>query len=155
MSDWGIALIAAGAALAGSIVTGWYARSAGLRQAEAARHAGDRQAEALLESVRLTLEGAEAQRRLTLRRQTYADFLAAADARTLLDRRGRGTGDEESHLQRAHGGIALEGPEEVTTAADALVAALRGHARADELSAARADFVTAARRASANLPDAR
>ncbi|MGW6459925.1 hypothetical protein ACWF94_29025 [Streptomyces sp. NPDC055078] len=56
MSQWGIALIAAGSAVAGGAVTGWFTRSAGHRQAEAARHAGDRQADALLATVQATLD---------------------------------------------------------------------------------------------------
>jgi hypothetical protein len=52
MGELGVALIAAGSAVAGSVVTGWFTRSAGQRQAAAAQHAGDRQADALLQTVR-------------------------------------------------------------------------------------------------------
>jgi len=90
MSELATTLIAAGSATAGGIVTGWYTRSAGIRQAAAARHAGERQADALLASVRMTLQGEAAQRALALRRQVYADFLGAVEARILAERTGRG-----------------------------------------------------------------
>ncbi|MEV7286927.1 hypothetical protein AB0O01_20560 [Streptomyces sp. NPDC093252] len=147
MSELAIALVAAGAALAGSVVTGWYARNAGIRQAEAARHAGDRQAEALLESVRMTVRGADVQRAVALRRQVYAEFLGAAEARILVERTGRGTGDEQGPLQRAYAGVVLEGPEEVAAAARQLLDALRRHETQDDLDRARTDFVREARRA--------
>lgn len=144
MSEWGIALIAAGSAIAGSIVTGWYSRSSGIRQAEAARHAGDRQADALVESVRLTIQAEARQRELALRRQTYAEFLGAAEARILTERTGRGTSDDEALLQRALGGVALEGSPEVAAAAHHLVACLRRHEALDDLQRAKLAFVSAA-----------
>ncbi|MGW1256767.1 hypothetical protein ACWD5Q_16725 [Streptomyces sp. NPDC002513] len=143
MSEWGIALIAAGSAIAGSVVTGWYSRSSGLRQAEAARHAGDRQADALLESVRLTIQAEAAQRALALRRQTYAEFLGAAEARILTERTGRGSADDEALLQRALGGVLLEGPPEVAAAALRLVDSLRRHEAPDDLHRAKLAFVSA------------
>ncbi|MFE0383937.1 hypothetical protein ACFW1F_07605 [Streptomyces bungoensis] len=79
MSEWGVALIAAGSAVAGSIVTGWYTRSAGIRQAEAAKHAGDRQADALLHTVRATLDDQRLARMEDRRRQTYIAFLEVVD----------------------------------------------------------------------------
>ncbi|MGX2996438.1 hypothetical protein JNUCC64_19550 [Streptomyces sp. JNUCC 64] len=145
MGDWGIALIAAGAALAGSVVTGWYARGAGLRQAEAARHAGDRQADAVLESVRMTLRAEAEHRESALRRQVYAEFLGAAEARLLAERTGRGGADGDVALQRALGGVLLEGPSEVADAARHLVDGLRRHERPDELQRAKLAFVSVAR----------
>lgn len=147
MSDWGIALIAAGSAIAGSVVTGWYARSAGIRQAAAARHAGDRQAEALLESVRMTLRAEAGHREFVLRRQTYAEFLGAAEARILTERNGRGQADDDALLQRALGGVLLEGPPEAAEAAQHLVDRLRSHERPDELQRAKRAFVSVAHRA--------
>ncbi|MFF4606033.1 hypothetical protein ACFY12_25240 [Streptomyces sp. NPDC001339] len=144
MSEWGIALITAGSAIAGSVVTGWYSRSSGIRQAEAARHAGDRQADALVESVRLTVQAEARQRSLALRRQTYAEFLGAAETRILTERTGRGTSDDEALLQRALGGVALEGPPEVAAAAHHLVACLRRHESLDDLHRAKLAFVSAA-----------
>ncbi|CAL9499313.1 hypothetical protein SUDANB145_03384 [Streptomyces sp. enrichment culture] len=144
MSDWGIALIAAGSAIAGSVVTGWYSRSAGLRQAAAARHAGDRQADALLESVRMTLRAESGHRESALRRQTYAEFLGAAEARIVAERNGRGQADEDVLLQRALGGVLLEGPPEAADAAQRLVEALRRHERPDEVKRAKLAFVAVA-----------
>ncbi|MEV5984964.1 hypothetical protein AB0L85_08055 [Streptomyces sp. NPDC052051] len=147
MSEWGVALIAAGAAVAGSVVTGWFGRSAGLRQAEAARRAGDRQAEALLESVRMTLRGEEQQRALALRRQIYAEFLAAVEAKVLVERANRGTGEEELVLRRAHSAVVLEGPTEVTATASRVVEALRRHQPADAVHRAKLEFIAAAQQA--------
>ncbi|MGW8378378.1 hypothetical protein [Streptomyces sp. ODS28] len=139
MNDWATALIAAGSAIAGSVVTGWYTRSAGFRQAAAARHAGDRQADAVLESVRMTLRAEADQRALALRRQTYADFLAAAEAKIR-----RGQADDDVALQRALGGVLLEGPAEATAAAQHLVDCLRRHKKPDELKDAKLAFVEVA-----------
>ncbi|MFJ8491278.1 hypothetical protein ACIRBZ_23435 [Streptomyces sp. NPDC094038] len=147
MSEWATTLIAAGAAIAGGIVTGWYTRSAGIRQAAAARHAGDRQADALLASVRMTLQGEAAQRALALRRQVYAEFLGAAEARILAERSGRGRADDEVLLQRALGGVVLEGPIEVAAAAGRLVDCLRRHEAPDDLHRAKLAFVEEAQRA--------
>ncbi|MGW1616511.1 hypothetical protein ACWCQZ_45165 [Streptomyces sp. NPDC002285] len=91
MSDWGVALIAAGSAIAGSAVTGWLTRSAGLRQAAAARlageeqaaaarHAGERQADAVLKTVHQTLESQARVQQLAIKRDVYVAFLQAAQA---------------------------------------------------------------------------
>ncbi|GAU68774.1 putative hypothetical protein [Streptomyces sp. NBRC 110611] len=144
MSEWGIALIAAGSAIAGSVVTGWYSRSSGIRQAEAARHAGDRQADALVESVRLTIRAEARQRSLALRRQTYAEFLGAAEAGILTERTGRGASGDQAGLQRALGGVVLEGSPEVAAAAHHLVDCLRRHEAPDDLHRAKLAFVSAA-----------
>ncbi|MET8826504.1 hypothetical protein ABZX40_28255 [Streptomyces sp. NPDC004610] len=151
MSELAVALVAAGAALAGSVVTGWYARNAGIRQAEAARQAGERQAEALLESVRMTVRGADLQRAVALRRQIYAEFLGAAEARILVERTGRATGDEQGPLQRAYAGVVLEGPEQVAAAAQELLESLRRHETQDDLHRAKTAFVGEAKRAVSDL----
>lgn len=142
MSEWGVALIAAGSAIAGSVVTGWYGRGSGLRQAEAARHAGDRQADALLESVRLTIQAEAVQRALTQRRQIYVEFLGAAEARILTERTGRGGPDDEAQLRRALGAVVLEGPSEVAAAARQLVDCLRRHEPPEDLDRAKSAFVS-------------
>ncbi|MFD7342682.1 hypothetical protein ACFV98_43070 [Streptomyces violascens] len=144
MSDWGIALIAAGSAIVGSVVTGWFGRSAGIRQATAAGHAADRQAEALLESVRMTLHAEAGHREFAQRRQTYAEFLGAAEARLLTERNGRGQADGDVALQRALGLTLLEGPPEAAAAAQHLVDCLRRHERPDELNRAKLAFVSVA-----------
>jgi hypothetical protein len=147
MDAWGIALIAAGSALVGSWITGWFTRSAGSKQAEAARHAGDRQADALLDTVRRTLDQERVLRALDQRRQTYVGFLQASEAVSLTRRTGRGQPDDESALHQACASVELEGPAEVERAARGLVEALRRNRPLDDVDLARADFVRAARAA--------
>jgi hypothetical protein len=145
VGESGIALIAAGSAIAGSVVTGWFAYRAGNRQAEAARHAGDRQADAVLHTVRMTLEEQRAVRLLDLRRQTYVQFLEAAEVVILAHRTGEGlSAGDRAALQRASGAVALEGPHEVAQAARDLVNRLRTSPSADELGYARRSFIDAA-----------
>ncbi|MFF2412728.1 hypothetical protein [Streptomyces sp. NPDC058092] len=144
MSELGIALIAAGSAIAGSVATGWYTRNAGIRQAEAARRAGERQADALIETVRMTLQEQATVRVLDIRRQTYVRFLEAAEAGILTERTGRGRGDDDALLERALGGVVLEGPAEVASAAQDLVDRLRRHESPDDLVRAKLAFVSAA-----------
>ncbi|MFE4533690.1 hypothetical protein ACFRKB_01305 [Streptomyces scopuliridis] len=145
MSEWGIALIAAGSALVGSLITGWFTRTAGGRQAEAARHAGDRQADAVLDTVRATLEEQRAVRVLDLRRQTYVRFLECAEVVSLSRRTGHGQPGDGPALQRAFVAVLLEGPEEVSGAARRLVDSLRGSPSPDDLDQARSEFIDAAR----------
>ncbi|RKN38974.1 hypothetical protein [Streptomyces hoynatensis] len=153
MDEWGIALIAAGSALAGSLVTGWFTWIVGNRQAEAARHAGDRQADALLDTVRRTLEDGRAVRLLDLRRQTYVQFLQAAHV-ALVARRSPGRAAEDGQsLARALAAVELEGPGEVAHAARGFVASLSGHVPVEEIDRARDAFADAARAAlSAPVP---
>lgn len=145
MSEWGVALITAGSALAGGVITGWFTRGAAHRQATAARHAGDRQADALLETVRTTLQEQRAVRLLDQRRQTYVQFLEAAEAVILSRRTGdRAAASDRPALQRALGIVQLEGPEPVAQAARELTDALKGKGSLDELQSARSAFLTAA-----------
>ncbi|MGW1963615.1 hypothetical protein ACWCPD_25705 [Streptomyces sp. NPDC001935] len=113
MSEWGGALIAAGSAVAGSIVTGWYTRSAGLRQAEAAKHAGDRQADALLRTVQETLNEQRWARIEDRRHTTYSEFQDAAEE-VARDPRNN---DLVPALHRALSRVWIEGPDAVTGAA--------------------------------------
>ncbi|OPC79238.1 hypothetical protein B4N89_34830 [Embleya scabrispora] len=147
MSEWGIALLAAGSALAGGLITGWFARGAGMRQADAARHAGDRQADALLETVRTTLDEQRAERLMDARRQTYLRFLEAAETVILTRRTGSGGHDDLPALQRAYGAVQLEGPTEVTDAARAFVAELRRNGPLDDLEQLRVALLSAAQAA--------
>jgi hypothetical protein len=147
MSEWGIALIAAGSAVAGSIVTGWYSRSAGVKQAEAARHAGDRQADALLDTVRLTLREQAAVRALDVRRQTYVQFLAAVETAVTAGRTGRADAGDGGDLQRALALVAMEGPEDVEAAARDMVRQLRRLGRPDDIDDARRSLFAAVRAA--------
>ncbi|MYS60032.1 MULTISPECIES: hypothetical protein [Streptomycetaceae] len=145
MGEWGVALIAAGSALAGSLITGWFTGRAGSSQAAAARHAGDRQADALLDTVRATLGEQRTIRLLDLRRQTYVQFLHAAESAILTLRAGEGEGNDRLALQRAFSAVLLEGPSEVARAARKMVDALRADLSWDDLESARAGFVEAAR----------
>ncbi|MFE7617674.1 hypothetical protein [Streptomyces sp. NPDC057496] len=145
MSELGIALIAAGSAITGGVATGWFTRSAGFRQAEAARQAGDRQADALLETVRMTLREQATVRLSDIRRQTYVRFLGVAEERIRTERTGRGRGDDDALLESALGEVVLEGPAEVAAAARNVVDRLRRHESPDSLLSAKEDFVTAAR----------
>ena len=160
MSVWGIALISACSALAGSMITGWFARSAGARQAEAARYAGSqqadallaagsRQADALLETVRMSLAEQRAGRVLDSRRQTYLSFAAAMDAVIGAERSGEGPRDGRATLQRAFGAVQLEGPAETVQKAGYVLECLRdGTSRSpDDLERARQQFIDAARNA--------
>ncbi|MFP1629554.1 hypothetical protein ACLB9X_31315 [Streptomyces sp. 5K101] len=114
MSDWGIALIAAGSAVAGSVATGWFTRNAGHRQAAAAQHAGDRQADALIATAQATLEGQRAARTHDRRRQVYAQFIEVAQRIHDFGSRDR---EDLAALARAAINVELEGPEEVCKAA--------------------------------------
>ncbi|MFI0734993.1 hypothetical protein ACH4S9_39335 [Streptomyces sp. NPDC021225] len=79
MGDLQLALIAAGSALAGSGLTGWFTILAGRRQAGAAQYAGDKQAEAVLRTVQQTLDEQRLARLQDARRAAYAAFLTAAE----------------------------------------------------------------------------
>ncbi|MFI0937363.1 hypothetical protein [Streptomyces sp. NPDC021020] len=148
MGEWGTALIAAGSAVAGSIVTGWYARIAGGEQARAARHAGDRQADATLEAVRLTLREQAAERALDVRRQAYVRLLDAAGSASAEERGGGAAAPgSRAELQQALAAVELEGPADVSAAAAALAEALRRRKPPAEVEAARQSFLAAARAA--------
>ncbi|MFE7484034.1 hypothetical protein [Streptomyces sp. NPDC057552] len=146
MSEWAIALITAGAAIVGGAVTGWYSRSAGIRQAEAARLAGERQAEAALETVRMTLRDQAAVRVLDLRRQTYVRFLHTAERAVTAARTGVGGEEEAVALPSALAEVGLEGPPEVYAAARRIADGLRRNARPDDLEDAKEAFIAAAQR---------
>ena len=145
MEEWGIALIAAGSALAGSLITGWFTWIVGNRQAEAARHAGDRQADALLDTVRATLADGRAVRVLDLRRQTYVRFLQAADVALAARRNPGKTAEDGQSLPQALAAVELEGPEEVAQAAREFLASLSGRVPVTEIERARDAFTRAAR----------
>ncbi len=151
MSEWVIALvaalIAACSAVAGSLVTGRYSRSAGLIQAQAARHAGDRQADAMLETVRLTLRQEYAVHGLDTRRQAYVRFLDAAETAMAAEHNGQGRPEARAAFQRANAEVTLEGPEELVAAARTIADLLRHHGRPDELESAKQGFISAAQRA--------
>jgi hypothetical protein len=128
MGELSIALIAAGSALAGSALTGWFTIAAGRRQAAAARYAGDEQAQAVIDTVNRTLDEQRVARIQDARRRVYSDFLTAFDNAHVL----RGSVIHSSAEQveatiklKLHEGlIDLEGPESVRQAVDELQTAL-------------------------------
>ncbi|AKJ14414.1 hypothetical protein ABB07_31485 [Streptomyces incarnatus] len=140
MNEWLIALsaalIGAGSALGGSVIS-----------ARSTRAAGERQAEAALEALRLSAEEQRAARVHDQRRQAYVRFLDAVGAVTETRRTGAGRPDDRTDLQRALDVVQLEGPAEVAAAARALVDPVRRDARPDALDGAREAFLEAARRA--------
>ncbi|WP_224350527.1 hypothetical protein [Streptomyces olivaceus] len=158
MGDLEIALIAAGAALAGSALTGWFTVLAGNRQAAAAKHAGDKQADAVLVTVQQTLDDQRAARQQDARRTAYATFLAAAElradelgpgSRAVLAGVRRQSQDMAADLDVALGLVELEGPSSVLAEAERVRELLRrgtgdpARQRADFLGL-RAQFISAA-----------
>ncbi|MFI6005717.1 hypothetical protein ACIA98_35885 [Streptomyces sp. NPDC051366] len=119
MSEWGIALIAAGSAVAGSIATDWFALTPGRRQAVAAEHAGNRQADALVATVQATLDEQRRTRTIEQRRHVYLELLSpGSDRQDNLERL------EGTRLLSALSMVEFGGPEAVTLAAGAYFRAL-------------------------------
>lgn len=159
MSDWGIALIAAGSAILGSAVTGFFAWKAGHRQAAAAEAAGQAQAAALISTVQATLDDQRRARAADRRRQVYAQFLAAVDEANLAAYPGsqHDALAVGARLFQAQGAVDLEGPTPMTEAAYSAVhtvsnlrAARNPAAEAEAVEAislARAVFIRAAQEA--------
>ncbi|MEU8526372.1 hypothetical protein AB0C77_12360 [Streptomyces sp. NPDC048629] len=114
MSEWGIALIAAGSAIACSIKTGWFAWKAGHRQAAAAEAAGHAQANALITTVQATLDEQRRARAAEWRRQVYLELLDAAQCCQV-----EATTEAGSRLLRAESMVELVGPAPIASAADA------------------------------------
>ncbi|MFF6966041.1 hypothetical protein ACFY9G_22095 [Streptomyces anthocyanicus] len=127
MDELWIALIAAGSAVLGSLVTGWLTRSAGLRQAEAAKHAGDRQADAALHIMQATLDEQRRARREDRRRQTYVEFLKTVDELV-----SGATADQAvavAAVLQASTKVTIEGPRPVVRAASDLMESARARGR--------------------------
>ncbi|MFD3336156.1 hypothetical protein ACFWV1_26435 [Streptomyces sp. NPDC058700] len=112
MSEWGIALIAAGSAILGSIVTGFFAWKAGHRQAAAAEAAGQAQAAALISTVQATLDEQRRARITERRRQAYLEMLLAA-RECQISR----SAENAAKALKASEELSLEGPEVVYQAA--------------------------------------
>ncbi|MGC9541003.1 hypothetical protein [Streptomyces sp. UG1] len=141
MSEWLVAvlaaLIGAGAALAGSVIS-----------ARSTRAAGERQAEAALHTLRLTVEEQRATRVHDQRRQAYVRFLEAADAGARAGRAWEGQPTDRLDLERAYTVVLLEGPAEPAAAAGALMRCLRAQRVVlDEFDARREEFLAVARAA--------
>lgn len=162
MGEFGIAVLAAAAAVAGGVITGWFTHRAAERQADAARHAGDRQADAMLESVRiqaeatldavrLQLDSDRAERARAQRRRIYEQFVDAVDAWASGATAGGGGGADRAQAERAFGTLLFEGPDEVADRARDMLLMLRaGHADPTRLEQARSEFIAAARHAVAS-----
>jgi hypothetical protein len=154
VGDLWIALIAAGSALSGSALTGWFTARAGARQAAAAKYAGEKQAEALILTVRQTLDEQGIARVQDVRRAAYADFLMAAEH--AYDERDaetqHGPPQSERHLptksfKTALATVMIEGPAEVEKYAVKLYLSLEDERWRAGFPFARANFIAAARRA--------
>ncbi|MFI1367780.1 hypothetical protein [Streptomyces griseochromogenes] len=145
MSEWGVALIAAGSAVAGSMVTGWFTRSAGVRQAEAAKHVGDRQADALIATVQATLDDQRNARVHDRRREAYARFVESAHRVELA---GSREPVDLTELGHAIVMVRLVGPEPVALAASSyfshLTQMLAAQADRNQLARLRERFHAAA-----------
>jgi hypothetical protein len=144
MDEWVVGVIAAGSAVAGSIVTGWFTRSAGTRQAEAARHAGDRQADALLATVQASLDEQRRARAQDIRRQVYVQLIQVGQMPRGSARERR---EAEQRAQEVLSLIHLEGPSEVVAAAGAFVTGMAEAWDEHDLWVAERPFLLAARRA--------
>ncbi|GHG15462.1 hypothetical protein GCM10018777_31510 [Streptomyces albogriseolus] len=143
MDELWIALIAAGSAVLGSLVTGWLTRSAGLRQAEAAKHAGDRQADAALHIMQKTLDDQRRARIEERRRQVYGAFLEAATDFSS----DRDNSEFSKQLQKALTQVVLEGPDTVVLKAIRYTRSLRelDLGNTDPAASAHTDYIDAAR----------
>lgn len=165
MSEWQIALIAAGAAVLGSAVTGFFAWKAGHRQAAAAEAAGHAQAGALVSTVQATLDEQRRARAADRRRQVYAQFLSAADEANLAAYPGsqHDTLAAGARLFQAQGAVDLEGPASLQEAAYSvahtisLLRTARGaeaeSQAAEGISLARAVFIRLAQEAIREIED--
>ncbi|MFE5484094.1 hypothetical protein [Streptomyces sp. NPDC056527] len=143
MSEWGIALIAAGSAILGSSVTGFFAWKAGHRQAAAAEAAGQAQANALIATVQATLDEQRRTRADERRRQVYAELLTAGHDQEL--------DPSPEHISRslnAYYLVEVEGPGYVANAALGYLAAVNeSDDGGEDPQPARAAYIEAIRRA--------
>ncbi|MGW6910228.1 hypothetical protein [Streptomyces sp. NPDC054940] len=148
MGELGIGLIAAGSALAGSALTGWFTVIAGRRQAAAARYAGDEQAQAVISTVQQTLGEQRTARLQDVRRQVYAELLRVAETFHTVRRddatRGCRRESVRSDLMTALALVELEGPSEVYEAGVRMTQSTGDRSRFDEN---KARFIEAARNA--------
>ncbi|WP_326757525.1 hypothetical protein OHB35_01465 [Streptomyces phaeochromogenes] len=133
---------------------------AGRRQADAAWEAGRLQADAQLDVARETLTAQHLTAQREVRRAAYAAFLAATDAghqRRLEWQQALGTSEAAGGRDRYRAALSavtealtfvrLEGPDPVSSAAEALESSLDANASLGQYQAAHADFLDAARTA--------
>ncbi|WP_406066090.1 hypothetical protein OG462_41305 [Streptomyces sp. NBC_01077] len=146
MTEWGFALIAAGSAILGSAVTGFFAWKAGHRQAAAAEAAGNAQANALIASVQTTLDAQRRARAVDQRRQVYVQLLEACQAWQVNREPDAGV-----RMLSAVQLVSLEGPVDVEEAGRQYAAASEGSSRDAEqrrrIDRLRERYIEAARRA--------
>ncbi|MFI8769490.1 hypothetical protein ACIGN6_31925 [Streptomyces sp. NPDC053792] len=148
MSEWGIALIAAGSAIAGSIVTGFFAWKAGHRQAAAAEAAGHAQANALISTVQATLDEQRRTRAIDQRRQVYVQLLDAGERlRNSVLASASASAATIEDVRATLSMVVLEGPDPVVAAARAYADALdpRGGRSSEDRSAKRDAYIEAVR----------
>lgn len=145
MSEWGIALIAAGSAILGSITTGFFAWKAGHRQAAAAETAGQAQAAALISTVQATLDEQRRARALDHRREVYSQLIDICNRRRhAVGPDGDETAVSPYDVEAAFSRVTLEGPADVVQAAREFV---RGAEGFSDFWDTEDDFINAARRA--------
>ncbi|CAL9379735.1 hypothetical protein [Streptomyces sp. enrichment culture] len=115
-SEFWVAVIAAGSAVAGAIAGGWFARSAGLHQAAATR-----------DTVQATLDEQRRTRVEERRRAVYLAYLKAADdlMGDTQDSAFRGAAASEALTH-----LAIEGPHELFMRASALQNSILASGRA-------------------------
>ncbi|MFF5639632.1 hypothetical protein [Streptomyces sp. NPDC012825] len=136
-------MIAAGSAILGSAVAGFFAWRAGHRQAAAAEAAGQAQAGALIATVQVTLDEQRRAREDERRRKVYADLLIAGQAWQL------GDSDGENKTLSAFHVVEMEGPDFVAEAALEYASAASGETRDPVYGSApaREKYLEAVRRA--------
>ncbi|MFJ9434897.1 hypothetical protein ACIRQY_35390 [Streptomyces sp. NPDC101490] len=132
MSEWQIALIAAGSAILGSIVTGFFAWKAGHRQAAAAEAAGQAQAAALISTVQATLDEQRRSRARDKMTQVYTEFLTAADEANRPSVAGAQDG-APPRLTEAFSALQLIAPSPVARAAGKYFAHVLAALQVDDL----------------------
>lgn len=133
MSDLTVALVAAGAALAGSSVTGLFATLTARQQAAAALKAAEHQAAAQMDHLVATQKDQLRTRLAEQRRRVYGTFIERYEALSALHmaamRRPAGGSEQQrsddraaqllawDRVKEAAALVSLEGPEAVGTAA--------------------------------------
>ncbi|MFC8008680.1 hypothetical protein [Streptomyces cinereoruber] len=119
MSELQIALIAAGSAVAGGFVTGFFAWRAGHRQAAAAEAAGRAQAGALISTVQATLDEQRQARIEERQLRACADLLSAG-----FDYQISAESPDAARLVQASADVEMTCPQPIRTSAVAYAQAI-------------------------------
>jgi hypothetical protein len=141
MSGWEIALVAAGSAIAGGLVTGWFTRPGGK---QALLVAGDPQADALAKAVQMAVREHRALQMFEVRRRTYMQFIQAAESVCWKRTTGGASPADRLALHQALAAVELEGPPDVADAAREIVDRSRKDQSLDELDDAKLNFISTA-----------